>query len=329
MIFLIAPVAALCAAFFATNLMLRRQWHWAVDHPNERSLHSNPTPRSGGLAVMCAVVVGSALAIASLGRMPLMALALAVVLSLVSLADDRRGLPITARLGVHLLAASLFVANLALSHAPWWWMVCSILSIAATTNFFNFMDGANGLAGGMAVAGFGFLGIAALEGAPDLAVFCLVVSGAAAGFLCFNLSGRIFLGDGGSVPLGFLAAAVSLEGWVRGAWPLWFGPLVFAPFIVDATITLMRRAARGERFWLAHREHYYQRLVRSGWSHRRLAFAEYLLMMACGIAALVARVGGLQARFAAFATIAILLLGAMTLADRRWRRYLAAQNPCR
>jgi UDP-N-acetylmuramyl pentapeptide phosphotransferase/UDP-N-acetylglucosamine-1-phosphate transferase len=135
------------------------------------------------------------------------------------------------------------------------------------------------------------------------------------------------MGDGGSVPLGFLAAAIGIEGWTRGVWPLWFGPLVFAPFVVDATITLLKRAARGERFWLAHREHYYQRLVRSGWTHGRLAGAEYVLMLACGSAALAARAGGSAARVAAFATIGALLLGAAFMIDRRWRRHLATQSP--
>ena len=325
----IAPAAAFFTAFFITGLMLWRRWHWAVDHPNDRSLHSDPTPRSGGLAVMAAVLGATALATLLTSRMPLAALALAVVLAAISLADDRGGLPIRARLGAHLLAAGVFAAYLTDNSAPWWWMTGTVLGITAMTNFFNFMDGANGLAGGMAVAGFGFYGIAGMTNAPDLATFCMVVAAAAAGFLCFNLGGRIFMGDGGSVPLGFLAAAIGIEGWTRGVWPLSFGPLVFAPFVVDATVTVLRRAARGERFWLAHREHYYQRLVRSGWSHRRLASAEYTLMLACGTAALAARAGDASVQAIAFATIGALLLGAMVLVDRRWRRYLATQGASR
>ena len=324
---LIAPAAAFCAALLLTALMLWRRWHWAVDHPNDRSLHSDPTPRIGGLAVMAAVLSATALAGLFTDRLPLPALALALVLAGVSLADDRSGLPIRARLGAHLLAGGVFAAYLTDNNAPWWWMAAAVLAMTAMTNFFNFMDGANGLAGGMAMIGFSFYSIAGMANAPGLAVFCAVVAAAAAGFLCFNLSGRIFMGDGGSVPIGFLAAAIGIEGWTRGIWPLWFGPLVFAPFVVDATVTLMRRAVRGERFWLAHREHYYQRIVRSGWSHRRLAGAEYLLMLACGTAALAARAGDAQVRTAAFATIAGLFLGAMVLIDRRWRRYLAAQGP--
>jgi UDP-N-acetylmuramyl pentapeptide phosphotransferase/UDP-N-acetylglucosamine-1-phosphate transferase len=98
---------------------------------------------------------------------------------------------------------------------------------------------------------------------------CAGVAAAAAGFLCFNFHpARIFMGDVGSVPLGFTAGALGLVGWRSGAWPLWFPLLVFAPFILDATVTLLRRALRGEKVWQAHRSHYYQRMVQMGLGHR-------------------------------------------------------------
>jgi UDP-N-acetylmuramyl pentapeptide phosphotransferase/UDP-N-acetylglucosamine-1-phosphate transferase len=93
---------------------------------------------------------------------------------------------------------------------------------------------------------------------------------AAAVFLKANFHpARIFLGDVGSVPLGFLAGALGALGVYRDLVPVWFPFVVFAPFFVDATVTLLRRMLRGERFWQAHREHYYQRLVQMGWGHRR------------------------------------------------------------
>ena len=78
---------------------------------------------------------------------------------------------------------------------------------------------------------------------------------------------------------GFSPARLGLIGWRDGLWPLWFPVVVFAPFVVDASVTLARRALAGERVWEAHRSHYYQRLVLIGWSHRRTAFAEYGLML--------------------------------------------------
>jgi UDP-N-acetylmuramyl pentapeptide phosphotransferase/UDP-N-acetylglucosamine-1-phosphate transferase len=306
-------------------LILRSRQHWALDVPNDRSLHSEPTPRSGGLAIMGAFALAVALAAWHLDRLPLQAVVLAFLLAGVSLVDDRAGLPIRVRLAVHLLAAGLFCAWLLGESAPWWLMLGSTLAVAAMTNFFNFMDGANGLAGGMAIAGFGTYAIAAWGADAGIAATCLALAAASAGFLAFNLPGRIFMGDGGSVPLGFLAAAIGLEGWRRGLWPAWFPFLAFAPFVVDATLTLTRRILRRERFWEAHREHYYQRLVRSGWSHARLAAWEYALMLACGAGALVARNGPGAPRIAAFATMAVCFVLACTLTDLRWRRHLARQ----
>jgi hypothetical protein len=96
-------------------------------------------------------------------------------------------------------------------------------------------------------------------------------------FLLLNFSpARVFMGDAGSVPLGFLAGGIGIAGWRTVSWPAWFPLLVFSPFVVDASVTLARRMfMRRERFWHPHREHYYQRLVRMGWSHRRLALTEY------------------------------------------------------
>ena len=158
-----------------------------------------------------------------------------------------------------------------------------------------------------------------------MATLCLALAGSALGFLLFNWRGRIFMGDGGSVPLGFLAAGLGLAGWLAGTWALWFPALVFAPFIVDASVTLLRRQRRGERVSLAHRDHYYQRAVRMGTSHARVALGEYALMLVCAVCALALphfdRIG--QALI--FATIALLFLLLMRLIDSRWQRHLAQQ----
>jgi UDP-N-acetylmuramyl pentapeptide phosphotransferase/UDP-N-acetylglucosamine-1-phosphate transferase len=125
------------------------------------------------------------------------------------------------------------------------------------------------------------------------------------------------MGDVGSVPLGFLAAVLGLHGWGMGAWPAWFPLLVFSVFIVDATVTLLRRGLRGEKVWMAHREHYYQRLIQSGWSHRRLALTAYFLMFVTASSAwlLIAAPRVLQAFVLAAWGIAFVLL--MRAIDRR------------
>jgi UDP-N-acetylmuramyl pentapeptide phosphotransferase/UDP-N-acetylglucosamine-1-phosphate transferase len=114
----------------------------------------------------------------------------------------------------------------------------------------------------------------------------LIVAAASAGFLFFNFPpARIFMGDIGSSTLGLLAATLSLWGARDGVFPFWIVLLVFSPFIVDATVTLVRRLFRGEKVWQAHKSHYYQKLVQAGWGHRRTVLLEYGIMLGCAITA--------------------------------------------
>jgi UDP-GlcNAc:undecaprenyl-phosphate/decaprenyl-phosphate GlcNAc-1-phosphate transferase len=293
-----SPVTTIAAAAFAIAVVViavARRLPIAqqlADQPNARSLHSIPTPRVGGLGVMLgALPVGFWLA----GPDGRWLIGAAAVLAMVSLADDVSSLPVEVRLACHLCAAAIAVVVLApagsfASANAFALAVALAFAIAWMTNLFNFMDGADGLAGGMSVIGFGVLAIAAHRaGVTDLAQVLLAVSAASAGFLAFNFPpARVFLGDAGSVPLGFLAGALGLQGVTAGAWPGWFPVLAFSPFIVDATATLVRRLAAGERFWRAHRSHYYQRLVLGGWSKRRLAMRAWALMVLVGASALAA-----------------------------------------
>jgi UDP-GlcNAc:undecaprenyl-phosphate GlcNAc-1-phosphate transferase len=281
----IAFAVALAAIALLRATPAARRLH---DTPNARSLHASPTPRIGGLGIVAGVMAASAWS-APDGMVAALLLA-ALALSLVSLADDVRHLPALTRLSAHFAAAAVAVWLVG-SALPWGVMVVSIVAVAWMTNLFNFMDGADGLAGGMGVIGFGTMAAAAAAaGETGNAIACAAVSGACAGFLPHNFPpARVFMGDAGSIPLGFLAAALGLHGWTAGAWPWWFAPLVFSPFIVDATVTLARRARARERLWEAHRQHAYQRLVLSGWSKRRLALHGYALMLAAAASALAFR----------------------------------------
>jgi UDP-N-acetylmuramyl pentapeptide phosphotransferase/UDP-N-acetylglucosamine-1-phosphate transferase len=159
------------------------------------------------------------------------------------------------------------------------------------TNLYNFMDGSDGLAGGMALFGFASYGIAAwLEQEYVLASANFTIVAASLSFLLFNFHpAKIFMGDAGSIPLGFFAAAMGLWGWQLGCWAAWFPLLVFSPFIVDASVTLFKRALRGSRITEAHRDHYYQRAIQLGAGHRNVALFEYALMLMCGVLALWCR----------------------------------------
>ncbi len=248
----------------------------------------------------------------------------AVVLAVLSYADDRYHLPAVGRMAAHLIAAGAFVWASGLSVNP---LIAVILIFALGwfTNLYNFMDGADGLAGGMAVIGFFSYAIAAwLAGMGDLSLLSLSVAAAAAGFLIYNFPpARIFMGDVGSIPLGFLAGAIGVAGGQRGAWPFWFPALVFAPFIVDASVTLLRRAAGRERVWQAHRRHYYQRLILSGWSHRKTAHCEYALMLICGAAGILCQRASPAAQWAVIGMLTAVFAVAMLAIDHRWRQFSA------
>jgi UDP-N-acetylmuramyl pentapeptide phosphotransferase/UDP-N-acetylglucosamine-1-phosphate transferase len=246
----------------------------------------------------------------------------ALALLLLSVVDDWRGLSAPVRLLAHLAAAFAFVS---LAFPPLGIPALLLLAVGVgwMTNLYNFMDGADGLAGGMTLFGFGFYALAAWTGGePGFALVNLCVAAAAGAFLLFNFSpARIFMGDSGSIPLGFLAAALGLTGWRDGVWPLWFPVVVFGPFVVDASVTLLRRGLRGEKVWEAHRSHYYQRLILMGWSHRRAVLAEYVLMAVSGAAALAALRIGVPTALVVLAILASVYGGAMVLIDGRWKAH--------
>ena len=312
----------LCAAILF--VLLRTGWAWdiAVDIPNHRSLHVRPVPRVGGWGVLPAVLL---VILVDAPAFRLIALG-ALVLGVVSQIDDRRGLPARIRFAAHLIVVAAGIA-LSAMNIPWWLAVIAVLALVWVVNLYNFMDGSDGLAGGMTVFGFGFYAVAAAGLQPSLAVASATIAGAGLGFLIFNRHpAKIFLGDAGSIPLGFLAGILGFWGWQHGAWPIWFPALIFAPFVADATVTLTRRLARGEKVWLAHREHYYQRLVRISDSHMYVAVAYYLLMLGGGIVALVAIRAPLAGQWILFVTWYVFLALMGLRVDRQWRQFILTQG---
>jgi len=282
----------------------------AVDHPNERSLHAEPTPRSGGMAILTSVMIG--LAVAALGfgvglssagflqkgfaSASLLIVGSIALVTTVSFLDDRIGLPVGLRFAVQAIAAVIVVWGVGLTLPPiplpavktvvfgWFAAPLSVVFLLWMTNLYNFMDGMDGFAGGMTTLGFGFLAYFGWRaGHPLMLLTTAVVATSALGFLFHNFPpARIFMGDVGSVPLGFMGGVLMLLGLRDGVFDFWVPILIFSPFILDATVTVLRRAWQRQRIWEAHRDHYYQRLVLSGWSHRQTVLAEYALMALCG-----------------------------------------------
>lgn len=278
-----APLGVLLLAALATRavigLLLR---HAVLDHPNRRSSHAAPVPRGGGIAVMAAIVIGwIAYALTMPALLPVIGLLLAAAagLAAISFLDDLFDLTATMRLLAQFLAVLLGMLVLADAGPVFQGLLPGWLDLLAAAllwlwfiNLFNFMDGIDGLAGvqtvalalGLALVGAG-AGIGAGTGAnwqPPL----LMLAAAAAGFLWFNWQpARLFLGDVGSVPLGYLLGFLLLSAAAAGQWAA--ALILPAYYLADASITLARRVLRGEKFWHGHREHFYQQAVRRGFSH--------------------------------------------------------------
>jgi UDP-N-acetylmuramyl pentapeptide phosphotransferase/UDP-N-acetylglucosamine-1-phosphate transferase len=291
-----------------------------LDHPNARSSHRVPTPRGGGIAVTGAVLLAW-LALYRMGSVTtgLISVSLgAGLLAAVSWIDDLRGLSPAIRLLAQLIAVTIGILTLPEVHNPleaWLGPTLYFVGLGALwvwwINLFNFMDGIDGLASSEAAAVGGGLLLFATIGVgedPAAALCAAGLVGAAIGFLWWNWSpARIFLGDVGSVPLGYLSGFLLLGVAVRGHWKI--ALILPLYFLADATITLIRRVLRGERVWQAHRQHFYQQAVRDGLGHgavvKRVIVADFLLM-GCGWAA--ENGWGPIALGAAVAIVAVLLL---------------------
>ena len=281
------PLAvAVLVAFVASALGAWAFRRWALgravlDVPNPRSSHRHPTPRGGGVGIALGFLLGLLVWTASGSQLSPRALGWligAVLVASVSFVDDLRGLPAPLRLGVHLLGALLLtLAGVQAGDLPLPLAVgLAFAWVALVTNIYNFMDGIDGLAGSQAiVAGLALALAGSLVRNPLVAMGGALIAAAAAGFLVHNLPppARLFMGDVGSTFLGFNFAGLSLLGNLGvggGRLPFEFGVVVLAPFLFDGVVTLARRIVRGERWFEAHRSHYYQRLVLGGLGHGRV-----------------------------------------------------------
>lgn len=305
-----------------------------LDHPNERSLHNTLIPRTGGLAILASLALGFCLIgvliisgevqIGLSGRQCLWLIATAFAMAGISLWNDLTELHPVVRLILHGVGAAGVALGVGVTinvitfpgigqvSLGWLTVPITMLFLLWMTNLYNFMDGMDGFAGGMTVLGFGFLGYVSRDGNSLIPLLAVLTVGAAGGFLLHNKPpAKIFMGDAGSIMLGFLAGSLSVFGMHQGLFDFWVPVLIFSPFIVDATVTLFRRLFRGEKIWQAHREHYYQRLVLAGWSHRKTVLAEYCLMIFCGLSAVRYIRAGESARLAILVTWVLIYIALM------------------
>jgi len=277
-----AAVVALVGAFALTPLVrmysIRRG---LIDQPGIRRNHDAPIARGGGVAIGLALVL-TALLLAPGDPFCAPFVGGAGVVCLLGWLDDHASLAVVWRLGVQVLAAVAVVAVIGPVEtvraagfsipAVWLWSPLAVLAIIWLVNLFNFMDGSDGLASTQAVISCTLYALAfKLEGAHAAASLALITAAATLGFLFWNWPrARVFLGDSGSLLLGWCVGCLALIGTVGDSIPVGLAFVIVSPFVVDATATLCWRVIRRERWYTAHSEHAYQYLIRAGWSHRRV-----------------------------------------------------------
>lgn len=316
---LILGVLAVCgaAALSAALIIVLRPWmvRYALARPNARSSHTEPTPQGGGAAVVAATIVVSLFAAAAIsaffGPYNLgIVLTAAVLMAILGAADDIRAIAVIPRLLLQAAAVAIVIAFLPqdlriVAELPWW-LERALLLIGGLwfVNLVNFMDGLDWMTVAEVVPVTGGLVLLGLFGAlpAQSTVVALALLGATLGFAPFNRPvARLFLGDVGSLPIGLLLGWLLLM--LAGSGHLAAAILLPLYYLADATATLIRRIARREQFWQAHRTHFYQRATDNGYSVMEIVTRVLVVNVALVALALAATL--IQTRFAAFAALAL------------------------
>ena len=327
--------AAVAAA--SATLILMPIMRWAalrcgyLDVPNDRSAHAQPTPRTGGYAILLGIVSGVAVSASPFDLRVGLILLGASMLAIAAFVDDRRVMPRIARLGIQFAVAALVIWGL-LFATPHPWRdnpallavgtIGAVIWLVGVINAYNFMDGLNGMAGvAAAVTGTALALMALWRGDVPAAALAIAAAAAAAAFLPFNLfNGSVFMGDSGATALGLVFGALVVNATRAGGVPI-MEALPVMSFVLDAGTTVVRRALRGERFFATrHRSSYYQLLQQLGWSHAAVAGVYGLLTLISASVAL--SLGGLSTvqRTVALASLAVIHIALFTWIQTRWSR---------
>jgi UDP-N-acetylmuramyl pentapeptide phosphotransferase/UDP-N-acetylglucosamine-1-phosphate transferase len=291
-----------------------------MDHPNDRSSHSTPTPRTGGLAILLGFIVGFAFGGHSF-PLALGAGMLGVVL--ISMVDDRLNLSYVVRLLVHFASATVASVLFQGEIASWALLFMAVFFVVAFTNAYNFMDGINGMAGFEAlVAGAAYFVLFSRHGGSDYALVCACLAGGAAGFLPWNYPrGTVCMGDVGSAGIGFML------GFLAVALTYFENPVVcvlpLLPVILDTAETLVRRIVNGDPFMQAHRSHFYQRLMRSGVPASTVTLVWTALSVLCAALAIYYRDLSPVQQWTSLGGLLLLHIVVGVYTEARWRAFAA------
>ncbi|MEO5590693.1 MAG: glycosyltransferase family 4 protein, partial [Gemmatimonadaceae bacterium] len=322
---MVERIAFVVSAAILSWLLASRVRLYALDRmldiPNERSSHKSPTPRGGGLAIAVTALGGTI--VAAMLQWIDWNLAIAMggggaMIALVGWVDDHRSLPALTRFAVQFISAGwamywlgglpeISIGSSTIELGPMG-LVLGTVGIVWAINLYNFVDGIDGLAAGEAIS-TGIIGglILIAMGHPGLATVSFLIAAASAGFIPLNWApAKLFMGDVGSGMLGYVFAVLAIASENAGAVPLLIWVLLLGAFVFDATVTLCRRIAHGEKWYHAHHSHAYQRMVQAGRSHAQVSATILIINL---VLALLAIVAWLRPTFflAAFAAGAILL----------------------
>ena len=281
-IFILLVILSYLSVYLIRRYAERRQ---IIDHPNERSSHVMPTPRGGGLAIVI-LVIGTGLwsmQEADMSRV-LVYLACGLVIAWLGWRDDISSLSPRVRFAVQGIVAAVSIYGLgyfkSVTIPLFGELQLGVVGIAITflwiiglTNAYNFMDGIDGIAGGVALAGgLGWMLLATNAHSPFAYWIALAIAASSLGFLGHNWSpAKIFMGDVASTFLGYSFAALPLLSSDKSGDALMLGTLLMWTFILDTSVTFFQRAFRREKVFSAHRSHLYQRLVFGGYSHAAIS----------------------------------------------------------
>ena len=340
-VLVVAFLASYGSGFLLYRVLLRFS---VLDRPNERSSHSVATVRGGGIVILLPLLVASGYVVLNDPDLVSIGFLGAVVLiAVISFLDDVRSLSQRIRFGAHALTAVIFLStvfskegSVSLQNLGAWFplgLACVLIVwLVGYANAFNFMDGINGLAGSQAAITslLSAYAIGKVTGQWDsgLILIWLAIAGGGLGFLPHNFPrASMFMGDIGSVTLGFTLAALSVWALIDVGWVI-FVPLclVHSNFVLDTAVTFLRRLVGREAWWQAHREHFYQRWIRSGASHSMVTFTELALQIIVCALLVVYLDSNMTLRILVVLAVFLIWSGFFVYCDFVWRRSLAARS---
>jgi Fuc2NAc and GlcNAc transferase len=300
-----------CSAFVISRIGSRIS---LIDNPNERSSHSQPTPRGGGIGIWLSFMVVPFFLLPTSSFRFIEFAVVASLVGLFGLVEDRFNLSSKLRLAIQLSLSSvtvyLFIIPLTtfsslLTFLFW------VVFITGTSNFYNFMDGINGIAGLTGIVGFGLITFFSyfITNEPDIALMSISLVSACLGFLPFNFpKARVFMGDVGSVSLGFLFAFFVIK--LSATINIFLCSIMFLyTFYADALVTIYYRWRQGENLMKAHRSHLYQYMANElRLAHWKVTIIYAIAQLIVGFLSIVAFKNGLTWQVILFVMLGIVVL---------------------